>query len=61
MKKLLTVILALSCLFAITGCVDHNDGVCDHKDCDRTLTVIRYDKTHELCLEHAIEEGFKED
>ena len=58
MKKFLCVVLALTTVFCFAGCAeDHNDGVCDHKDCDRTLGVIRYDAEHELCLEHAIEAG----
>lgn len=61
MKKILCALLALSAVFCFAGCVDHNDGVCDHKDCKATLTVVRYDEDHELCLEHAIEEGLKED
>lgn len=61
MKKILSVVLALTAVFALAGCVDHNDGVCDKKDCDRTLTVVRYDEKTELCLEHAIEAGLEED
>ena len=57
MKKLLCALLAVAMLLMLGGCVNHNDGVCDHKDCNKTLGVIRYDETHELCLEHAIEEG----
>lgn len=60
MKKLLCALLALSAVFCLAGCVDHNDGVCDYKGCDKTLGVIRYDAEHELCLEHAIEEGLKD-
>ena len=61
MKKLLCVILSLLCLLSLTGCVDHNDGVCDYKGCDITLGVIRYDKNHELFIKHAIDEGFNSD
>ncbi len=59
MKKLICLILITLSLFMFSGCVNHNDGVCDYEGCDRTLTVVRYDKNHELCLEHAIEEGFR--
>ena len=60
MKKLFCALLALSAAFCFVGCVDHNDGVCDYKGCKMTLGVIRYDEDHELCLEHAIEEGLKQ-
>ena len=60
MKKLFSFILLLGLALNLVACVDHDDGVCDYKDCDRTLGVIRYDKDHELCLEHAIEEGLKD-
>ena len=59
MKKILCVLLALTAVCCFAGCVDHNDGVCDYKDCGKTLGVIRYDEEHELCFEHAIEEGLK--
>ena len=61
MKKLFSLVLLLGLALNLVACVDHNDGVCDYKGCDRTLTVVRYDKTHEFCLEHAIEEGLKDD
>lgn len=60
MKKILSIALALTAIFALAGCVDHNDGVCDKKDCGRTLTVVRYDEKTELCLEHAIELGLEQ-
>ncbi|MBQ9728092.1 MAG: hypothetical protein IJV85_00685 [Clostridia bacterium] len=60
-KKILCVLLAVSAVGCLGGCfVDHNDGVCDVKDCKRTLGVIRYDEDHELCLEHAIEQGLSD-
>ncbi len=61
MKKILSVVLALTAIFALAGCVDHNDGVCDHKDCKNTLSVVRYNEKTELCLVHAIEAGLAKD
>ncbi len=61
MKKLLCALMAVMAVFCMAGCVDHNDGVCDNKDCDATLTVIRYNEKTELCLKHAIEEGLEKD
>ena len=61
MKKILCALLAAMSVFCLAGCVDHNDGVCDNKDCDATLTVVRYNEKTELCLKHAIEEGLEED
>ena len=38
------------------GCGEpHDDGVCDHKECDKKLTVVQYEKDVELCFEHALE------
>ncbi len=59
MKKIISGILLIMCLLSLSGCVDHNDGVCDYKDCKMTIGVIRYDENHEFCLKHAIEEGLK--
>lgn len=55
MKKLLCSVFALVCLFALVGCVDHNDGVCDKKGCDVKLGVKQYDKDHEYCPTHLAE------
>ncbi len=57
MKKVLCIAFVLVCSFMLAGCVDHNDGVCDYKGCDMTISVVRYDKNHEFCLEHAIDAG----
>ena len=57
MKKFLCTVLAITSLFGLVGCVDHNDGVCDKKGCDATIGVIRYEKDKELCPLHALEEG----
>jgi hypothetical protein len=61
MKKILCALLALTSVICLAGCVNHNDGVCDNKDCDATLTVVRYNEKTELCLKHAIEEGLEKD
>ena len=37
------------------------DGISLDIDCDRTLTVVRYNKNTELCLEHAIEAVLTDD
>ena len=57
MKRFVCIILTVVCVFLFNGCVDHDDGVCDYKGCNMTIGVIRYDKNHEFCLEHAHEEG----
>ena len=61
MKKILGIVFAMMAVMSFAGCVDHNDGVCDKRDCGRTLTVVRYNKNTELCLEHAIEAGLTDD
>ena len=60
MKKLLCTVLAITSLFGLVGCVDHNDGVCDKKGCDATIGVEQYDKDHEYCPVHLAEWVAKE-
>ena len=60
MRKIKTIVAALlatlAASFCLVGCGEpHDDGVCDHKECDAALTVVRYEKDVELCLIHAIE------
>lgn len=55
MKKLLCAVLAFTAVCCFAGCVDHTDGICDHKDCDVKLGVVQYEKDVELCVKHAIE------
>ena len=53
---LVSVMAMVAALGAFAGCGEpHDDGVCDHKECDAALTVVRYEKDVELCLVHAIE------
>ena len=59
MKKIVFALLAVMALGCFAGCVDHNDGVCDVKDCDVTFGVIRYQEDKELCPLHL--EELKED
>ena len=54
MRKIVYFVLLIVLALSLTGCVDHNDGVCDYDNCSMTIGVVRYDERHELCLEHAI-------
>ena len=60
MKKLLCTVLAITSLFGLVGCVDHNDGVCDKKGCDATIGVEHYDTDHEYGPVHLAERPAKE-
>ncbi|MBQ7368128.1 MAG: hypothetical protein IJW60_00270 [Clostridia bacterium] len=56
-KMFLVSVMAMTavlCCFA--GCGEpHDDGVCDHKECDKKITVVQYEEDVELCFEHALE------
>ena len=60
MKKMKMIVVSMLAAFAslvcLVGCSEpHDDGVCDHKECDTMITVVQYEKDVELCLQHAIE------
>ena len=60
MKKIRTILVSVlattAALFCFAGCGEpHDDGVCDHKECDAKILVVQYEEDVELCLEHAIE------
>ena len=52
---IVSMLAVVAALCTLTACEPHDDGVCDHKECDAALTVVRYEKDVELCLVHAIE------
>lgn len=53
---IVSMFVVLTALFCLVGCGEpHDDGVCDHKECDTKITVVQYEKDVELCLVHAIE------
>ncbi|MBQ8309138.1 MAG: hypothetical protein IJX96_04820 [Clostridia bacterium] len=55
-KVFLVSVLAMTAICGLAGCGEpHDDGVCDHKECDTKLTVVQYEEDVELCLKHAIE------
>ena len=61
MKKLLCTVLALTALFAVAGCVDHNDGKCDECGADGKLDLVQqYDDETELCIKCAAEAALDE-
>ena len=53
---LVSVLAMVAALCTFAGCGEpHDDGICDHKECDTKLTVVQYEKDVELCWAHAIE------
>lgn len=53
---LVSVLAMVAALGAFAGCGEpHDDGICDHAECDTKITVVQYEKDVELCLKHAIE------
>ena len=51
-----SVLATMTAILCLVGCGEpHDDGVCDHKECDTKITVVQYEKDVELCLAHAIE------